>query len=496
MRHAWLCHPVTMVAAVVLLLNDHLLKQAHPGFVTGKLSDVAGLVVAPPLAALLLARRADLAVMLATGALFTLVKTTETGAQAASHLWTLAAGPSRVLADPTDLVALPALALAWWVRRRTLTPAPRPRPAAGGGPVATERWGPGAGRWRAVAGVALAVVAVTASGVYYPPPPVLAVRVEGQRVVVVAGYLAPDGPVQGLVSTDGGRTWSEETVAAPDGTGPVGAPSAACVPYQARRCYRVVPGRVAVEQSDDGGTTWHASWELSQGRIDVLARTHPTTDMTAARSRGLAVQPRPGGHVVVVASDAAGLTVRDVSGDWRHVGWPEFAAPWSADPVEGEREVAYVFALAVLLGALGSGMRRLHPPYMAFALLACGGLYYTTLRGFADHHLGEVRPVALALGAAATLLGVVVCLSLAAAGRARGRALLVGLAGAPLAFAAVYAPFHGWARGTPDSYGIAVAMAACLAVTVPAAVVALVRRQAAAPGPEDYLAGSSTSRPT
>ncbi|WP_345393526.1 hypothetical protein [Nonomuraea salmonea] len=33
---------------LVLLVNDHLLKAAFPGVVTGKLSDVAGLLVAPP----------------------------------------------------------------------------------------------------------------------------------------------------------------------------------------------------------------------------------------------------------------------------------------------------------------------------------------------------------------------------------------------------------------------------------------------------------------
>lgn len=109
-----------MVAAAVLLLNDHVLKQAHPGFVTGKLSDVAGLVAAAPLVALIFLRRADLAATLLTGTLFTLVKTTQTGAETASQVWSLLAGPSRVLADPTDLLALPALALAWWLRRRTL----------------------------------------------------------------------------------------------------------------------------------------------------------------------------------------------------------------------------------------------------------------------------------------------------------------------------------------------------------------------------------------
>ena len=50
-------HPLSVAALVLLALNDHVLKQAWPGFVTGKLSDVAGLVVAPlvlavPLAAL------------------------------------------------------------------------------------------------------------------------------------------------------------------------------------------------------------------------------------------------------------------------------------------------------------------------------------------------------------------------------------------------------------------------------------------------------------
>jgi hypothetical protein len=52
---AWLSHPLTVLALVTLVLNDHVLKAAFPGWWTGKLSDVAGLVLAPPLVALLLA---------------------------------------------------------------------------------------------------------------------------------------------------------------------------------------------------------------------------------------------------------------------------------------------------------------------------------------------------------------------------------------------------------------------------------------------------------
>lgn len=42
---AW--HPVAITALAVLVVNDRWLKSAWPGFVTGKLSDCAGLVLLP-----------------------------------------------------------------------------------------------------------------------------------------------------------------------------------------------------------------------------------------------------------------------------------------------------------------------------------------------------------------------------------------------------------------------------------------------------------------
>jgi hypothetical protein len=52
----------------------------------------------------------------ATGLGFVLVKTTESGAQLASAAWSFIT-PSVVLRDPTDLLAHPALAVAWWSHR-------------------------------------------------------------------------------------------------------------------------------------------------------------------------------------------------------------------------------------------------------------------------------------------------------------------------------------------------------------------------------------------
>jgi hypothetical protein len=45
-----LLDPLFWLALVVLALNDHVLKAAIPGVTTGKLSDIAGLALAPVLA--------------------------------------------------------------------------------------------------------------------------------------------------------------------------------------------------------------------------------------------------------------------------------------------------------------------------------------------------------------------------------------------------------------------------------------------------------------
>ncbi|HKP62552.1 MAG TPA: hypothetical protein VJV78_37715 [Polyangiales bacterium] len=42
-----LLHPVAVVALVTWLVNDHVLKSLTPGWLTGKLSDVACLIVCP-----------------------------------------------------------------------------------------------------------------------------------------------------------------------------------------------------------------------------------------------------------------------------------------------------------------------------------------------------------------------------------------------------------------------------------------------------------------
>ena len=136
---AGLRHPVALLAIGLLIVNDHVLKSAWPGVVTGKLSDVAGLIFFPLLLVAIWelsagAERRDRAgrwPIVVTAALtaiaFASVKTLPVAAEAfgivlGSAQWLLGAAaptPARIVVDPTDLVALPAVLVAIWIHGRT-----------------------------------------------------------------------------------------------------------------------------------------------------------------------------------------------------------------------------------------------------------------------------------------------------------------------------------------------------------------------------------------
>ncbi len=131
-----LLHPVALAALITLAINDHVLKAAFPNALTGKLSDLAGLVVFPLLLTSILEvawprldrRNVVLASIVVTLVGFTFVKTTTLGAGAFG--WTLGIGqwlltlgplraaalaPAAVTVDPTDLIAIPAVLVAAWI---------------------------------------------------------------------------------------------------------------------------------------------------------------------------------------------------------------------------------------------------------------------------------------------------------------------------------------------------------------------------------------------
>jgi len=145
-------HPAALVLLVVLVVNDHWAKDAFRNTATGKISDFAGLALFPlvvialieavrrlvigrtwPLATTWLA-----AVCIVTGGLFALVKLWVPAGAMYRGVYAVAQWPLGIpgslmagrglpglgaidlVQDPTDLIALPAILIAWWVGRRIM----------------------------------------------------------------------------------------------------------------------------------------------------------------------------------------------------------------------------------------------------------------------------------------------------------------------------------------------------------------------------------------
>ena len=321
--------PLSIGSLVVLVLNDHVLKQAWPGWVTGKLSDVVGLVVAPlvlavPLAVLRL-RRPDVVAVLVTGVGFGLVKATGTGAAVATDAWSAVAGPSYLRQDVTDLLALPALLVVLRVYRLAADPRPALRRRASGAVGALV--------------LPLAVLATAATspcddGDY------------GRSIVVMEGRWE-----QGVDGWDRGQrfVYNEEFVLRPVPAGidarpvsdeerlrmeeepPGYSAQAACDRKRPRLCWRTYDpaggwdgpdatevGHLVVYRSEDGGGTWTEETVLDADEVKRL-RDDAGEVCGAPLKLGvgnLAVMGTQGGPVVAVTLVNAGVAFRDVDGSW------------------------------------------------------------------------------------------------------------------------------------------------------------------------------------
>ena len=197
-----LTHPVTVAALAVLLLNDLVLKTlwSHP-WTTGKLSDLAWMVFAPPLLAFLLSlttrrnRAAERAAFIASyvglpllyAAFNTVAPVHDTIVQGLLLLSGAPVGSPLDVAD--SLVIPPAMAIAWWVWGR---------PA------------PGLSSIRARLGLLAAAAMAVASVASQPTPSALGVTsvwTEPDDTVMAAATYDYEWPDY-FTSKDGGLTWA------------------------------------------------------------------------------------------------------------------------------------------------------------------------------------------------------------------------------------------------------------------------------------------------
>jgi hypothetical protein len=328
-----LASPGFALALVVLVLNDHVLKTAYPGWITGKLSDVAGLVVAPLLLGVLLTAwrvpRPMLVAIAVVGLGFTLTKSAVAVAAVASDLWSLTGVPSEMRADTTDLLALPALCAAWLVHRRVAS-------------SPTRSWRDIVARAIGVALLPVAVLATAAtscasdqglenlnvvSGSFSPS---FAGREE--RIGVSGYVMAGDGTLASLrprvvdLPDEGVR---RQVDAACDGDG---------------TCWRIDPGVdhvPSVQVSTDGGATWTRDLWVTPDERDAALVDVPVgcNEEPSARLRDLVVLKDGTSVRVAVAASSAGMYMRTVGGRWTRLSLAEIG---SRDTVRVRGELSAV----------------------------------------------------------------------------------------------------------------------------------------------------------
>ena len=125
-----LAHPLWLASLAFMVANDHVFKGSGllPGWLTGKLSDVTGLLVAPLVLAVLLgvrSRRGWVAANVAVGGFLAAVNLSAEAAHGWAWLTEFTPLPwRRMVVDAGDLAALPALLVGGWVFGRAMATGP------------------------------------------------------------------------------------------------------------------------------------------------------------------------------------------------------------------------------------------------------------------------------------------------------------------------------------------------------------------------------------
>lgn len=325
-------HPLTLTSIGMLLLNDHVLKASVPSWFTGKLSDFAGLFFFPFVLAAVLAlpghilrwpaRRVLALACGLTAVWFSLIKTMPwANALTVTALTQLLDQPVQIILDPTDLLALPMIGLAWglWTHlERSSTPHTNKRQ----------------GYW------ALGIAVLASLATTPCPSPVSVERAVTLNNTV---YVGPGSEDLVWQYESARLEWTIVDPPPPDVTlalqETISLPRQACDPQSPLICYRV-DGRPRVEVTEDGGQTWRVAWQIPWGRAGYMQRLY---EMPLAcrpsefelKTHDIAFTP----NAVVVAMGWEGVVVGTVNGQWERVGLSGYSysqpTPYTAtDPAE------------------------------------------------------------------------------------------------------------------------------------------------------------------
>ena len=326
-------HPIILLSIAVLLLNDHIFKALTPSWVTGKVSDFAGLFFFPFLMGVFLqtwnpkrisSRRSLLISFVLTGIVFASIKMLPVlNVWASGLLSHLFRQTIYIALDPTDCLALIVFLPAWNLWKSI--------------EHHKETTAPGKITYLALAVGSLAVLATS------PCPPMQKVtRLAFDGAIVYAG-IGFSSQIENigyiLASPQGWEDWHTymyrqydewqvepqyETLAKNPFTEPHQMPVTTCDPLVPTHCYRI-DGTARVEESRNGGESWATAWQPPASREDfrqrlaggILFNCGKTPDL---QTFDLLLIPGEPASTLLVAMGNEGLLVHPAQGGWQAVG--------------------------------------------------------------------------------------------------------------------------------------------------------------------------------
>lgn len=318
--------PFVILSILVLLFNDHFLKNYYPSWLTGKISDFAGLFFFPILLTAILKIlfkrlycKEQFFTHLSfgfTAIWFFAIKTNPLFSYfTESFLSSLLFQNVRIICDPTDLIALIMLIPAWKLQTQL--------------PVFSNQQIRMKNKKVSYIVLVLGIFASLASS----PGPRTSIRsfIFYENIVyadISIEYSYQEGIESIPYSTDGGKTWLEINVEdLPEIVGKVlgkysRLPKTVCTQSNPDICYRTDYEKILV--SFDNGETWQVSWEIPPGRKKYMQRTYSplfneNRDLTLGPYDLLAVNINDE-QIVLAAAGEHGILIKIGDSEWERRG--------------------------------------------------------------------------------------------------------------------------------------------------------------------------------
>jgi hypothetical protein len=295
-----LSHPVSVLGIIVVLLNDHWWRRAAPSWLTGKIGDFAWLLFAPFLLAALLAwllpqreRLVGSVAIIGVGLIFGLAKTVPAfHALTIDVLEFMTGWPNVLRLDPTDLLALPALLIAWWIWRQSATRSIR-LPDRG---------------WVLLPLAVLATMADSAQANYG----VNCLEQKEGVILAVSSYSS-------YASRDGGLTWTESDIESETRYCRLEENEVVGPDNNLQRFRFTANGQV--DRSDDGGQTWQAEYllqDVTEAQQVYVGQNQRGNPSVVSGALDAVIDASTGNLIIGVGYQ--GVLVRTPDGTWQAIG--------------------------------------------------------------------------------------------------------------------------------------------------------------------------------